>query len=146
MKPLIVLTAVLLLVVVATASNLAGRDVTVEDVSINTIPPVSVPSDLGQSDEAGAEVKLVLLALLPHGFENSEMQLEPDDYLFVIGNRTGMREVNLRIDREGKERVATVTAVGRQRDWKQRLKLIPGIYLITANDNPDWSCRLVVGR
>jgi len=145
MKSLLILATILLLVVVATASSFAGRAAMVQDVPTNAIPPLDVPSNLGQSDEAGPEVKLVLLALFPHGFETSEVLLEPGDHLFIIGNRTGLREVNFRIDREGKERVAPPLAISRQKDWKQRLTLTTGTYLITANDNPEWTCRIVVG-
>lgn len=146
MKLLLIWATVFLLVVVATASSFAGHTAMVQDVQSNAIPPLDIPANLGQSDEAGPEVKLVLIALFPHGFENSEMLLEPGDHLFIIGNRTGLREVNLRIDREGRERVAAAAAAGRQKAWKQRLKLIPGTYLLTANDNPEWTCRIVVGR
>ena len=139
MELLLILATVLLLVAAATASNLAGR-------STNVSPDAIPPANLAQSDEAGPEVKLVLLALVPHGFENTEMLLEPGDYLFIIGNRTGLKEVDFRIDREGKERLATTLPHGRQKDWKQRLKLTAGTYLVTANDNPEWTCRVVVGR
>jgi hypothetical protein len=27
---------------------------------------------------------------------------------------------------------------------EKRLKLTPGNYLVTANDNPEWTCRIVV--
>jgi hypothetical protein len=149
MKAALILAAVLLLVVVASTSNLARRDAKVDDVALgaaNAIPPVDIPASLVQAGEAGAEVKLVLLALLPEGFDSTEIQLEPGDYLFIIGNRTGLKEVDVRLEREGKERVAAAMVGGRRRDWKQRLKLTPGTYLVTAADNPDWTCRIVVGR
>jgi hypothetical protein len=149
MKAALIFAAVLLLVVVATTSNFARRGAKIEvvaPVAANAIPPVDIPSSLAQSGEAGPEVKLVLLALLPHGFENTEMHLDAGDYVFIIGNRTGLREVDVRVDREGKERVASAAVGGRKRDWKQRLKLTPGTYVVTANDNPDWTCRIVVGR
>ena len=148
MKLLIVLAAVVLLVVAGANSRLIGRYADAEDVA-NAVAPVNVPPLLDQwdqSDQAGPEVKLVLLALLPEGFDATEMQLEPGDYVLVIGNRTGLRDVNVRMDREGNARVATATLRGRQRDWKQRMQLVSGTYLVTANDNPEWSCRIVVGR
>ena len=145
MKLLIILAAVVLLVLAGMNSRLIGRYAEAEDVA-NAIPAVHVPAILDQTGEAGSEVKLVLLALLPEGFDQREMQLEPGDYVFIVGNRTGLRDVNLRLDRDGIARVAAATLAGRQKDWKQRIRFTTGTYLVTANDNPAWSCRIVVGR
>jgi hypothetical protein len=108
------------------------------------IPPVDIPSSLAQPDEVGPDFKLLLLALLPHGFETNEMQLEAGEYFFIIANRTGLREVDVRLDREGKGRVGEATVGGRKRSWKQRFKLTPGNYIVSANDNPNWICRIEV--
>lgn len=145
MKVVLILASVLLLVVAANSTRFIGR--TAELDTVNTaIAPVTIPSNLDQSDEAGPQVKLVLLALWPEGFETNEMQLEPGEYLFMIGNRTGLKEVNVSLQRDGRERLAAATIGGRQRDLKQRLSLTPGIYVVTANDNPNWICRITVGR
>lgn len=138
MKVVLILGAIILLAIVSTASHLARHRENVE----NVIAPITIPT---QSDEANSDIKLVLLALRPEGFETNEMQLDAGEYLFIIGNRTGLRDVNVRLDREGNERVAAATVGGRHRDLKQRLKLTPGTYLVTANDNPEWTCRIVVG-
>ena len=147
MKSVLISAAVLLLVGVAAKSHFAERNANAADESIvaaDAIPPVNIPSILGQSDEVGSEFKLVLLALLPHGFETNEMYLDAGTYMFIIGNRTGLKEVNFRFDREGKDRVGEAIAGGRKRDWKQRFELTPGNYIVSANDNPEWSCRIVV--
>lgn len=145
MRPLLIFGTVFLLAIVSATARFGQRDASAEKLSFPDATPSSPNSPtVAQSDEAGPEVKLILLALRPEGFETNEMQLNAGDYLFIVGNRTGLREVNVRMEREGKERV-TATVGGRRRDWKQRLKLTPGTYLITADDNPDWSCRIVVG-
>ena len=143
MKAILIVVGVVLLVGVAAKSQFAGRVAEVENVA-QAIAPITIPAGLEQTGEAGPEVKLVLLALWPQGFETSEMQLEPGEYLFIVGNRTGLREVNVQLEREGNGRVAEAAVGGRQRDWKKRLKLTPGTYVVTANDNPDWTCRVVV--
>lgn len=147
MKAILIAAAVLLLVGVAAQSHFAGRHITAAEkppAAEDAIPPVSIPSTPTQFDEVGPDFKLVLLALLPHGFETSELQLEAGEHLFIIGNRTGLKEVDVRLDREGKGRVGEATVGGRQRNWKQRFKLTPGNYIVSANDNPEWSCRIVV--
>jgi hypothetical protein len=143
MKAILILAAVLLLGVVTTKSHFAGSSEKLED-AVNAIPPVDISSHLGQSEEAGPEIKLVLLGITPQGFDSNEMQLDAGEYLIIVGNRTGLREVNMRLEREGKERVSVAT-VRRRGNWKQRLKLTPGTYLVTADENPDWICRILVG-
>jgi hypothetical protein len=145
MKTPLYLAAIVLLVVAVTNSHLMGRTADLANTA-NAIAPVTIPSIEGQSDEAGPELKLVLLALHPEGFDSSEMQLDPGEYLFIIGNRTGLKKVSVRLDREGDRRIAAAAVGGRQRDWKKRLKLTPGTYVVIANDNPDWICRITVGR
>ena len=145
MKTIVFVAAVLLLAVGAAKSQFIGRIAGVEQVA-DAIAPVAIPASIEQSQEAGPEVKLVLLALKPEGFEANEMQLEPGEHLFIIGNRTGLREVSMRLERQGSGRVAEAAVGGRPRDWKTRLRLTPGTYVLTANDNPDWICRIVVGH
>lgn len=138
MKTKLMLGAILILAITSASARFAGHSASVEN------GPAAIP--IPQSDEANSDIKLVLLALRPDGFETNEMQLATGEYLFIIGNRTGMKEVNVRLDREQRERVAAATVGGRQRDWKQRLRLTPGTYLVSANENPDWTCRIVVGQ
>jgi hypothetical protein len=144
MKSILVPAAVFLLVIGAAMSEFVAHVASVERV--DAIAPLALPGSLERSDEAGPEVKLLLLALLPEGFDNKEMQLEPGEYLLIIGNRTGLRDVNVRFDRQGNERIGAGVVDGRQRNWKKRLKLSTGSYVVTANDNPDWTCRIVVAR
>jgi hypothetical protein len=146
MKALLISAAVILVIAAGAHSQLIGRYAGVESPAATAIAPIAVPAILDQAGEAGSEVKLVLLALRPEGFETSEMQLDPGDYVFIIGNRTGLRDVSVRLDREGIGRIATAMVGGKQKDWKQRIKLTTGVYVVTANDNPNWTCRIVVGR
>lgn len=145
MKAALIVAAVILLVVFTTRSHFARRASDAEAPS-NAILPIAIPVNQEQTGEAGPEVPLVLLALWPEGFETNEMKLEPGEYLFMIGNRTGLKQVNFQLHREGRERLAGATVGGRQKDLKQRLRLTPGIYVVTANDNPEWTCRITVGR
>lgn len=145
MKAVSIMAAVVLLVAVATKSHFARRLATAENVA-DAIAPVAIPASLEQTGEAGPEVKLVLLALWPQGFETSELQVDPGEYIFIVGNRTGLREVNVQLEREGNGRVAEAVVGGRQKDWRKRLKLTPGTYIVTANENPEWTCRIAVGR
>ena len=143
MKTILILAAVLLLVLSAAKSRFIAGTAGAEEMS-DALASTVIPDRLEQSDETGPEVKLVLLALWPEGFEINEMQLAPGEYLFIIGNRTGVRRVSVNLDREGNDRLVAATVGGRQRDFKQRLKLTPGTYAVTADENPNWICRIRV--
>lgn len=145
MKALLISAAVVLVIAAGAKSQLIGRYTDAESPAA-AIAPVPIPPIEDQSGEAGPEVKLVLLALRPEGFETREMQLDSGDYVFIVGNRTGLRDVSVRLDREGRGRIAAATVGGKQKDWKQRMKLTTGAYLLTVNDNPNWTCRILVGR
>jgi hypothetical protein len=145
MKAVLIVAAVVFLVVAVTNAQFFKSNADLQPMG-NAIAPIAVPSILDQSQEAGPEVKLILLALRPEGFETNEMRLDPGEHLFIIGNRTRLREVNMRLERQGAGRVTEAVVGGRQRDWKKRLRLTPGTYLVTANNNPDWACRIVVGQ
>lgn len=144
MRAVLILAAVLLLIVAVTKAQFVNLGAQ-EDSVASAIAPVAIPSSLDQSQEAGPEVKLVLLALVPEGFDTREMQLEPGEYLFIIGNRTALRDVSIRLEREGRERLAEAVVGGRRTDLKKRLRLTPGNYVVTAADNPEWTCRISVG-
>jgi hypothetical protein len=145
MKAVLILAAVVFAVVAVTKAQFMKSSAD-DEMTANAIAPLTVPSILDQSQEAGPEVKLVLLALRPQGFETNEMHLQAGDHLFIIGNRTGLKEVTLRLERQGSERIAEATIGGRPRDWKRRLRLASGTYVLTANNNPDWTCRIIVGQ
>lgn len=153
MKAVLIFGAILVLAIVSINARFASRNANLETVSALPTTTSSSPSKqvatsaiVDQSDEAGPDVKLVLLALRPEGFDSNEMQLTAGEYLFMISNRTGLDEVNVRLHREGKERMAAGTVRGRRKEWKQRLKLTSGTYLVTVDGNPDWTCRIVVER
>jgi hypothetical protein len=107
---------------------------------------LSVQQNPGASEAAPSDIRVVLLSLRPEGFEPGELQLTAGEYLLIVRNRTGLSEIKVRLQSEAGERMGEATVRARQRDWKQRLRLAPGVYLLTATDHPDWICRIVVNR
>ena len=96
------------------------------------------------TDEAPSNIQVVLITLRSEGFEPTEMRLPSGEYLVIVRNRTGLASVNVQLQREAGERLGTATVGARQRDWKQRTRLTPGVYLLSETDHPDWTCRIVV--
>ncbi len=150
-----VLTAILV-AITASASHFAARNArekklptastTSTSLKEGHVPNLSVSRAVGSTDEAPSDIRVVLLALRSEGFEPQEIQLAAGEYLFVVRNRTGLDEVNVRLLREANQQLATAKVRARQRDWKQRLQLTPGTYVLTESGHPEWSCRIVVLR
>ena len=143
----LLLTALLLAVVVLANARLSGRSpntarTTRETPAIysDTTPQASDRA----ADEAPLGIQVVLITLRPEGFEPVEMQIAPGEYLFVVRNRTGLDEVSTQLMRENGEHLGQANIGARRRDWKQRLKLTPGTYLLSEADHPDVTCRIVV--
>ena len=140
-----VLVLVVTLVVLASAvSHYAGRGTTGSQQPSLTAPDSS-SAPTAQSDEASPDIKVVLVNLRPEGCEPEELQLTAGEYLFIVRNRSGLEEVNLRLIRENQQ-LADGKIPAQRKDWKQRLKLTPGTYQLTESTQPEWTCRIVVER
>lgn len=109
-----------------------------------TIDMVQVQESL--AGEASSDIQVVLLALQAEGFEPAEIRLSPGEYLFVVRNRSGQDETDVRLARENGEPLGHAKVRARRSDWKQRLKLTPGVYLLRETSHPEWTCRIVVDR
>ena len=148
-KTLLVLSLTALLVVGATASGLAGRVKISHNTPASTVTPVAIdpiPIQEKLADEAPSDIQVVLLALRTEGFEPTEVNLSAGEYLFVVRNRSGLDEVDLRLVRENGEHLGQSKVHARRSDWKQRMKLTPGVYLLSETGHPEWTCRVVVER
>jgi hypothetical protein len=78
------------------------------------------------------------------GFEPKEINRPKGQFLLVVHNRSGVEEVNLRLDHEAGNRLHEVR-VGRDRlDWRAPLDLHPGQYVLTEAGHPGWICRINV--
>jgi hypothetical protein len=100
----------------------------------------------GSDSQDSTNIQVVLVALRPEGFEPAEIELPAGEYLFVVRNRTGLDEINVRLQRENGEPLGQGKIEPRRKDWKQRLKLTPGTYILSEDSHSDWHCRIVVGK
>ena len=141
-------TCAIVAMVIATsifAKRLSNAETATFDKTIS-VPPVNTQGSERLADEAPANIQVVLLALRPEGFEPSELQLTPGEYLFVVKNRTGLDEINVRLARENGQPMLAGKSGLRRQDLKQRLHLTPGTYRLTETDHPDWTSTIVVSN
>ena len=142
----IVFTTSLLTVTAVFTTLVVGLATTANGVTTSVTAHSSTKAQRAEQvdDETPSNIKVVLLALRSDGFEPTEIQLAAGEYMLVIRNRTGLADVNVRLQREAGERLGQATVGSKQRDWKRRTTLTPGVYLLTESDHPDWICRIVV--
>jgi hypothetical protein len=158
-KALLLSAAILALAIGSTTTHFARRKAKAEEPTPAATTTPATPqsasleeaplsqSDQARSDsEASSDIKVVLLALRPEGFEPETLELPAGEYLFVIRNRSGLDEINLRLTRGDTEHFREGRVPGRRRDWKQRVQLSAGTYRVTETGHQNWTCRIVVGR
>jgi hypothetical protein len=143
---LLLATCAIVAMVIATsifAERLNNIENATFDKTISVSPGITQGSER-LADEAPSNIQVVLLSLRPEGFEPTEMQLPLGDYLFVVRNRTGLDEVNVRLAGESGQPMLAAKVGLRRQDLKQRLHLALGTYRLTEKDHPDWTCTIVV--
>jgi hypothetical protein len=63
----------------------------------------------------------------------------------VVDNRTGLRELTFRLDREGAGRLREVRMPRERLSYREVFDPPPGVYVLTEAEHPTWVCRVRVG-
>lgn len=90
------------------------------------------------------QTELLPVTLRSGGFVPREMSRPAGDYILSINNLSGVPELDLRLSREGGEKMSETKVLRRKPYWRQLMRLTPGTYLITEAGHPEWTCRLTV--
>lgn len=94
------------------------------------------------SDKSPTTVEIVTLR--PDGFEPAELSLPADPVVLSIHNRSGLEEVDLRLEVEAGPRFKEIRVPRKRLDIKEVVDLRPGRYRLTEANNPAWSCVITV--
>ena len=84
------------------------------------------------------------ITITPTGFEPSEITRPAGQILLAVNNRSGLDDVTIRVDIEGGLRVAQAHESRTRLSWRGAVTLLPGRYVITEANHPDWVCRIIV--
>src|SRR5712692_7665125 len=87
---------------------------------------------------------LIVLQISRFGFEPAEIQRPMGHHLIYIVNRSGANELILRLDRVAGARLHEVRLPREKGGWRQEVDLLPGQYVISEANHPDWNCRITV--
>jgi hypothetical protein len=95
-----------------------------------------------QGQVAPTEVKGLVIAIRPTGFVPPTLEVADGRYLFVVQNRSGIRDLTFRLDSEAGERLHEVH--DQKLQWKKEFDLHPGTYVLSVVDHPTWRCLIKV--
>ena len=110
------------------------------------------PALSGQTLQAEPAESIPLI-LRPWGFEPQDLTLPAGLTAFRVYNRTGVRELDLRFEREeeGPEPGTVNRVLLKQelvsrdrRKWREVQDLEAGTYVLREENHPKWTCRITV--
>ena len=85
-----------------------------------------------------------LITLRPFGFEPKQITRSEGRFLLMVDNRSGLREMSLRLDRVAGNRLHEVRVPRERLDWREFFELTPGRYTLTEANHPDWVCDITI--
>lgn len=107
----------------------------------------SVAAPVVSSSAAHGDSRLPAVAAIvirPTGFRPATIIRPAGRILFKVDNRSGFKEVALRLDKVGGERLIDVRVPRARLDWHAVLELTPGSYVLSEANNPRWTCNITI--
>src|SRR6185503_1647954 len=101
-------------------------------------PPA--PNAGRQKEKLGYEV----IQITRFGFEPSAITRSGGRFFLAVENRSGTRNLTLRLDPEHGNRLIEITQPADQLNWVDVVRLPPGRYSISTADQPDRVCQLTI--
>lgn len=99
----------------------------------------AAPASLQERQKIDAE----LVTLRPAGFEPAELSRIGGHFLLAVNNRSGQDGLTMRLVRDNGESQRDAS-LGRRIRWRERVNLPPGVYALTVDGRPGWTCRVTV--
>lgn len=87
---------------------------------------------------------VTLTTLNSTGFSPSEIAHEAGRFRIVVQNKSGVADLDLRLDGEQSSRWTERHELGEVQGWIAEVELAAGTYTITDSRHPEWVCHLTV--
>jgi hypothetical protein len=94
--------------------------------------------------EQFTEIETELVTITVQGFDPIAITRPQGRFFLEVDNRTGLPQVDLRLDSEHGVRVQHARVPREQLDWYEPLQLVPGHYVLTETDHPEWRCEITI--
>jgi hypothetical protein len=91
-------------------------------------------------------IETELVTLYATGFEPLEITRPQGAFILGVDNRTGLENIELRLDRDSGGRVGALQDRKRRLSWRDLIELGPGRYVLSEANHPEWSCIIVITR
>jgi hypothetical protein len=101
---------------------------------------LSVPAQSGPE----REIRCELLTVFSYGFEPKEITRVAGTFILSVDNRADHHGLSLRLATQGNQLVQRSSLYTGQPSAHQLLNLQPGIYLLTEDNHPEWSCTITI--
>lgn len=119
-------------VVLSTASILPGASIK---------EPESSRTSLSQTSD---RIEAELITIKPTGFDPLEIRRPPGRFYLRVNNRSGIHDLELRLDQERGARVQDVRLPRGRLGWNKMLELPPGRYTLSEINHPEWVCTITI--
>lgn len=134
-KPKAIIVSVAFVILAALAASARAWLITTPDAQ-----PLASAEAQGQA--SGERLEAELLTIRPTGFDPVEITRPRGRFILVVNNRSGVHDLELRLDRERGERQIEVRLPRGRLGWKKLVDPPPGTYILTEANHPDWVCRI----
>ncbi len=105
---------------------------------------LATPLSTNEAQDDSETIEAEIITIRSTGFEPTTITRDKGKFLLVVHNRSGLREVVLRLDREAGGRLHDVRVPREKLDWKTLVDLHPGRYVLTEANHADWVCQITI--
>jgi hypothetical protein len=121
----------------APALNAAARP------SVNDFPQYAAPL-MALEGSTSQQLEAERFTIRATGFEPGEISRPAGRFLLAVENRSGLKELVLRLSNESGKLLREVRITGKQPDWNDIIDAPGGNYILTEANHPDWACRITI--
>jgi len=125
-------TLVIVALVSITAGAVSHRLALTRDAKENSKPSEIRPAQSANAPRQKEILGYEVVTLTRFGFEPAEITHHGRRFFLAIENRSGLRDLTLRIDPEHGNRIVEVNQPDDQRSWVDEMNLPPGEYIIST--------------
>lgn len=97
-----------------------------------------------QTSVPSQRIPAAYIRIRPFGFDPREVTGPAGSFRLAVDNRSGLKEVVLRLDREAGNRLHEVRVPREKLDWRGTFELTPGRYKLSEANHPNWVCTITI--
>jgi len=99
-------------------------------------------SIISYQDEPSERMEFVVITVTPFGFEPQEIERSRNAFVLAVHNHSGIADLSLRLHRVNNEKLHEIQMRRGRGRWQLPLNLPAGDYLLTAESQPEWRCKI----